>query len=194
MINWLKYLRNESGKKSFLNRFIVPTAGIFFSWGFLGHLYMTNFQLNDLTPLEGRITYIDIVPEKSISQSGGTYHPLMIRLDTGSELYRLHEEFKFKFDELLNQVSEGDVVTLYKRNRTQAFLTWGRGNDIFQIDSNNTTLFKLEWMLNYKKNQMATFGIFAVICWIAYSVYWIERTRNKKVAAKSRSCPPPSKI
>lgn len=173
-------------KNSFLIRFIVPTAGIFFSWGFLGHLYMTNLQLTDLTPVEGRITYIDIVPEKSMSRSGGTYHPLMIQLNTGPELYRLHEEFKFRFDELLNQVQEGDVVTLYKRNRILAFLTWGRKNDIFQIDSNSVTLFKLEWMRNYKKNQMVIFGILAAICWIAYSVYWIHRTRNKKAAANKR--------
>ena len=110
----------------------------------------------------------------------------MIRLNNGSELYRLHEKFKFRFDELLNHVNEGDVVTLYKRNRIQALLSWGRTNDIFQIDSNNTTLFKLEWMLNYKKDQMATFGTFAAICWVAYLIYWIERIRNKEVAANRR--------
>ncbi len=183
MINWFKNLWNESGKKSFLIRFIVPAAGIFFTWGFLGHLYMSNFQLSDLSPVKGRITYIEIVPEKSISQSGRTYHPLMIRLNSGPELYRLHEEFKFRFDKILNQVHQGDIVTLYKRNRIQALISWGRMNDIFQIDYNNTTIFKLEWMLNYKKNQMTTFGIFSSICWTVYMIYLFERTRKKKVAA-----------
>ncbi len=177
MIKWLKYLLNEFGKRTFLIKFIVPIAGVFFTWGFLGHLYMTNFKLSDLTQIKGQITYIDIVPEKSISRSGRMYYPLMIRLNNGSEVYRLHEEFNFRFDELINQISEGDVVTIYKRNRKQAFLTWGKRNDIFQIDHGNSTMFRLEWMLNYKRNQMGILGIFATVCWVSYLLYWILRTR-----------------
>lgn len=185
MLKWLKYIWEESGKQSFLIRFITPTAGIFFAWGFFGHLYMTNFQLDDLTPVHGQVTFIDIVPEKSMSKSGGTYHPLKIRLDNSPELYRLYEKFKFRFDELMNQIDIGDDVTLFKCNRIQAFLSWGKRNDIFQIDSKNSTVFRLEWMLNYKDNQMTAFGIISVICWIAYSFYrigqWKNKTANKRV-------------
>jgi len=154
MIKWLKHLWEKSGdRKLFFGSYILPLAGLLFTWGLFGHLYMSNLHKDDLKEINGAIEWIGIVPETSISRSGTKYHPLKIQLQGESDMYRLHDNFKYDFKRLEDNLRVGDNVRLYRRTNIQSFISWGRTNDIFVIEKDNTIIFGLEKMIAFKKNK-----------------------------------------
>lgn len=178
MIKWLKDFWDKSGDRKFLLTHILPTAGLFFTWGFLGHLYMTNLDSDDLKEINGKIEWIGIVTESSISRSMAKYHPLKIKLQGQSDMYRLHDNFKNDFRRIQENLKTGDDIKLFTRNGLQTFISWGKTNDIFIIQKGNETIFGLERMIKYKTNQRDIFAGFAILCWTIYLGYIYQKRKN----------------
>jgi hypothetical protein len=165
--------------KLFFGTYILPLAGLFFTWGFFGHLYMSNLGKNDLKEINGTIEWIGSVTETSISRSGAKYHPLKIELQGQSGTYRLHDNFKYDFKRIQDNLRVGDNVRLYRRTKFQSIISWGKTNDIFVIEKDNTIIFGLEKMIAFKKEQMDTFAGFSMICWTLYILYIYDKKREK---------------
>lgn len=180
MIKWLKDLWEKSGDgKLFFGTYILPLAGLFFTWGFFGHLYMSNLHKDDLKEINGAIEWIGTVTETSTSRSGAKYHPLKIQLQGESDTYRLHDNFKYDFKRIQDNLRVGDYVRLYRRTKIQSILSWGKTNDICVIEKDNTIIFGLEKMIAFKKEQMDTFAGLSMICWTLYILYIYDKKREK---------------
>jgi hypothetical protein len=169
MISWLKKLWDKSGEGKFLLSHILPMAGLFLTWGCLGHLYITTLDKEDLIKIDGRIEWIGIAPERSISRSGGTYHPLKIALIGEDDIYRLHDDFKNDFERILDSLKVGDDISLFRRSGMQTLVGWGRINDILAIEKNSATIFALERTLWYEERQRDILAFFMIVCWMGYA-------------------------
>lgn len=167
-MKWLKDLWDKSGDRKFLLTHILPAAGLFFTWGFLGHLYMTNLDKDDLKEIRGKIEWIGTVTESSASRSMAKYHPLKIQLQESPDMYRLNDYFKLDFKRIQDSLRVGDEIKVYRRSGLQAFISWGKTNDIFIIQKGDMTILGLERMLKYKKNQRDIFGVLTIICLAVY--------------------------
>ena len=176
MTKWLQdFWEKAADGKLFLGTYILPFAGLFFTWGFFGHLYLSNLHKNDLKEINGAIEWIGTVTEASISRSGAKYHPLKIQLQGQSDSYKLHDNFKKDFKRIQDILRVGDNVRIYRRTKIQSIISWGETNDIFVIEKDKTTIFGFEKMIGFKKEQMHTFAGFSLICWTLYILFIYDK-------------------
>lgn len=187
MIERLKKFWDEFGTKEFGIKYVLPAGGLFFTFGFLGHLYTQSLTTKDLIKTTGTVEYIGVVYEQG-TKPQYKYYPLRIVL-TDNEPYRVHDNFKLRFPTLENEIKTGDTISIYSRSQLQTYIGWGQLADIYQIEKGNTVLFDIKWMMNYQKSQGEIFLVFGLICWTIYIGVKFNRWSEKKAAANKKFMP-----
>jgi hypothetical protein len=178
---WLKDLwENLTDSKFVLVRIVTPLAGVFFTWGFFGHLYTINLEREDLRKISGKVEWIGVRTETAIGRSPRKYHPLNILLAGHDESFRLIDHFKYHFERIQDSVRFSDNVTIYARTKMQTLFGWGRQADIYALDKGDKSIFSVEQMNNFLEEQMYGYGAFAFICWFLYAMDFYERAREKR--------------
>ena len=179
MTTWITTLWKDFDRLSkgeFGIKYIFPGLAIFFTWGVLAHLYDVNLNRQNLRPFSGPISSISVQYEQG-TKDHYKYYPLKITLSNYDSSFRLMDVFSEDFEHLQRQLSNGDTITLYTRNPLTSYLTWGKRDDIYQIDKGTQTLFSLTTMQNYKKNQMKFVSLFCIACW---TIYGFSKFKKKK--------------
>lgn len=142
-------------------KYVLPLLALFFSYGFLGHLYTINLTKKDLINNSGVIENIKITTEY-----GGKlnyYYPLIITLQNHN--YRLPDSFSDKFEFLKSKIAIGDTISIYSRSEYLTYIGWDKKDDIYCIEKNNKEIFQLQTMKDYKTNQMLIFLTISIILW-----------------------------
>jgi hypothetical protein len=168
-------------KHQFFQKFILPGLAAFFTWGVVGHSYLTNLDTTDLVANIGQVNEIGVEYEEGL-RSRYKYYPLKIKLSNYPEKFRVPDIYKIEFSYLQEKISPGDTITLYSRTLWQTILGWGKRNDIYQIDKNGQTVFFLSKVISEKKDQRIIFILFSVILWLWYITYVRIKKHSSKAA------------
>ena len=186
MIERLKKFWKEFGTKEFGIKYILPVGGLFFTWGFLGHLYTQSLTLDDFVKTTGTVEQIEIVFEQGAKSN---YKWLTIHLNETGDSYRVHDSFKSRFKEFKTKISTGDTITIYTRTPLQTTIGWGQAADIYQIEKRGQVLFDFKWMKKFNKDQLWTTLFFSVFFWGIYIGLMINMNGEKKAAANKMHVP-----
>ena len=177
MTNWLKILwkdMSETSKPIFFQKYVLPSLALFFTWGIVAHLMLMQLDINSLQKNTEEVSNIIIRTERGKY----THCPLFIELNNNENEFRIPDSYKDHFTTLQQKILIGDAVTIYTRNKWQTILMWGKLNDIYQIDKNGETLFRLSTVIAEKKSQAKIFTIFSLILWTWYIMF--RRKRNSE--------------
>lgn len=177
MIELLKKFWDSFGDKDFGLKIIVPTAGLFFTLGTVAQYYSSSLDKEELVKTSGTVEWIGETAEHRMNLN--RYYPLVILLSGHQEQFRVKENFKYRFKELKNNIQNGDNLTVYTRTKAQTIIGWGQQSDIFQIERKSDVLFDIKSMKRYRKNQMEFFGLFAVIAWGLFGVYFYRKGNER---------------
>ncbi|REE01987.1 hypothetical protein [Marinoscillum furvescens] len=186
MIKWLKYIWNETGKTSFLIRFLIPIFGAIFTWRFFGLVYVNNLELSEFQKSTGTVSNIWIAAEETIGRFSRTEHNLKIKLSDSDEEFRIYDRFEYRFDELFEKLPIGTTATIYHLDHDEAMFSMLKAEDLYRIDSNGETLFKFEWMKYKRTRDMNSFAFLTIACWAAFGIYIYQERTKKKKADNSR--------
>jgi len=181
MIERLKKFWDEFGTKEFGIKYVLPAAGLFFTFGFFGHLYTQSLTTDDLIKTTGTVEYIGVESEQG-TKPQYKYYPLRIVLEE-NRTFRLHDNFKLRFRALENEIKIGDEISIHSRSQFQTYIGWGELADVYQITKGDKILFDIKWMMYYQKSQGSTFLFFGLICWIIYIGIKLGRRSEKRHTA-----------
>ncbi|RED91402.1 hypothetical protein [Marinoscillum furvescens] len=181
MIKWLKYIWNESGKASFLIRFLIPIFGTLFALRLFGLVYVNNLDPSDFQKTTGRVTNIWIEAETPFGRTPRTEHNLKIKLANCNTEFRIYDRFEHRFDEYFEKIPIGTTVTIHHLTDKESTLSLLKSADLYQLDSNGQTLFEFQWMKYKRTGDMNSFAFLTIACWTAFGIYiYQERTKKKK--------------
>ncbi|CAD5251353.1 hypothetical protein IMPR6_380056 [Imperialibacter sp. EC-SDR9] len=186
MTAWLKYLWNESGKASFLFKFLFPAIALVFAWRFLGLLYITNIGLSDFETTSGEIYSVKITEEQPFGRNPRIEHNLKIQLANGFNTFRLRDHFEPRFGDLVTKLPMNTKVTLYHPSKTQAYLYMLRQFDLYQIEAGGQIIFDFGVMIRYQKDQMGSYALLSLVCWFFFGLYLFEQRHRRLADGKSR--------
>ncbi|WP_258101722.1 hypothetical protein [Marinoscillum pacificum] len=124
---------------------------------------MSRISLLDLETCTSKVRYINTTWESSGGRSNSSVQRLIILFENNLETYRLDETFHSQFEPLFNEIKPEDSITVYFPNKWQRFVSWSEKNDIYQIQSEQHTLFPITKKQIQKKSQMNAFN---VLIWI----------------------------
>jgi len=170
MIKWFKTIWKDLGNLSkfqFFQKYILPGLAIFFTWGAIGHLYLTTINKNSLVKNRGQVETLEEAME------GGRYNhnSLIIELSNYQQEFRLPDAYERDYFVLQQEIQIGDTITIYTRHRWQVILGFGQFKDIYQIDKGGETLFYLFEVIEEKKSQLNIFALFVCVFWAWYIIY-----------------------
>jgi hypothetical protein len=170
MIKWFKTFLKDFGnlpRFQFFQKYVLPGLAIFFTWGTVGHLYLTTIKKDLLVKNTGQVEIIEEIAE------GGRYNhqSLIIKLSHSQAEFRVPDEYKRDYFVLQQEIRVGDTITIYTRHLWQAILGFGTFKDVYQIEKGKETLFYLFEVIDEKKSQLKLFSIFACVLWVWYIAY-----------------------
>lgn len=181
MLNWLKRFWFDLGnlpKPEWGCKYMLLPSALFFTWGLVGHIYISVVTVNQLTPCIGEVTLIETRFERGGKSS--KYYPLKIALSGYPHEFRLMDKFKKDFDHIQSEIKKGDTITLYKRNKSQALLSWGTLYDIYQIEKDGRIILPISAIRTDAKNLLPWLSVFSAILWLIYILY------RKRIIIKNR--------
>lgn len=159
-------------------KYVLPPLALFITWGFAGHLYLSNISKEKLTPKIGIVKSIAIKLERGY-RSNKSY-PLIISLIAEKGEYRIMDKFKDYFHKIQEDVLPSDTISLYVRNNWQYLLSWGRGKDVLIIEKKGETIFPISAYRNDAKGLCIFLAFISAFLWIVYYLY------KKKIILKKR--------
>lgn len=180
MANWFKTLIDDLGdlsKPQFFEKYILPLFALFFTWGLVGNLILINLESNSLVKNKGQVRSIQVKLEQGRNRSD-KYYPLIINLKNYNDEFRLSDTYRNNFTALQQKITIRDTVILYTRNKWQSILSWGKQEDIYQIEKDGQILFELSKVITEKKSQATIMTFFCLILWPWYFIY---RQRQSKI-------------
>ena|SRR5688572_22226940 len=170
--------RTRLSRIQFVCKYFFPLVAIFFTWGALGNFYSLSLTQKDLIANKGKITTMITKMEIGITKYRRIkYYPIIISLEHSSKEFRVRDNFKDWLVYLQDKIQSGDSVTIFTRNRFDAFLSWGRKGDIYEIDKNGTVIFPLSIVKEYNRNQAKLLAVFALVFWLPFAVYILRPIR-----------------
>jgi hypothetical protein len=172
MFNWMKRLWHDLGNMTrfeFGCKYVFPIIAVFLTWGVIGHIYIINLDVKKLTPCIGKVTFIDIRLERGAKRA--KYYPLKITITGHKGQFRVMDKFKKEFRFIQSEIKLGDTITIYKRNKWQSVLSWGRRNDVYQIEKKDTLIFSLRTVKEDARELIPWILIGAMTLWVIYFLY-----------------------
>jgi len=138
---------------------------------------------NDLKKVEGKVSEVilktyDCPGESRFSKSTCEKTIIILENVKGS----------FRVSDLINQgayideIEEGDDVTIYLRNWYQYFLTFGSGRDIYGLEKNGVVYYNMERWKASNKAFMLLFGILSVFFG---ALYILQRVTMNQLESKN---------
>ena len=181
----MKYLKQfwrdlgRLSKPQFGLKYVVPAIAVFFTYGAVGHFYVSYLSLDDLQKQTGQPLYADVRFLQG-TKHNYKYYPLYIQLDNSPKEFRLMDTYNEYFPFIQDQVNAAKEITIYYRTPFQTFMGFGKETDIIQINKGNTTIFSMETVGKHSRKTSLMMFVFAAILWGIYYWFYVRKQQNSR--------------